>query len=202
MSNRIARGFTTLLISAVTLIMAPIAAADWKLDPEASYLGFGSVKNDLIAENHHFKRLQGTVSSAGLATITVDLTSVETMIPIRNERMQQMLFKTDQFGIAVVTSQLDIASMSSLATGAQVQQAIDVAIKLHGIELSRSIPVKVVRSSENSYDVTSLGPIFIHASQFALSDGVESLRKIAGLQSIELMIPLTVDLRFTAVTVE
>lgn len=202
MNNRIAQSITTLLISAMTLIMAPIASADWQLDPDASFLGFGSVKNDLIAENHHFKRLQGAVTSKGLATVIVDLTSVETMIPIRNERMQQMLFKTDQFGIAVVTSQLDIASISSLATGAQVQQTIDLAINLHGVNLSRSITVKVVRSSENSYDVTSLGPIFIHASQFALSDGVESLRKIAGLQSIELMVPVTVDLRFTAMTVE
>jgi len=202
MNNRIAQRFTKLLISAVTLIMVPIASADWQLDPDASFLGFGSVKNDLIAENHHFKRLQGAVTSKGLATIIVDLTSVETMIPIRNERMRQMLFKTDQFGIAVVTSQLDIASISSLTTGAQVQQTIDLAINLHGVNLSRSIPVKVVRSSENSYDVTSLGPIFIHASQFALSDGVESLRKIAGLQSIELMVPVTVDLRFTEMTVE
>ena len=56
--------------------------------------------------------------------------------------------------------------------------------------------VKVLRSGSNSFDVSSLNPIVIHASQFSLAEGVESLRKVAGLQSIDLMVPVSFDLRF------
>jgi hypothetical protein len=62
--------------------------------------------------------------------------------------------------------------------------------------------VKVTRNSDNSYEVTSLGPIVIHASQFALSNGLESLRKVAGLQSIDLMVPVTFALRLVKVEPE
>ena len=64
--------------------------------------------------------------------------------------------------------------------------------------MKKSVPVKVTKLANDAYDVTSLGPIIIHASQFALSGNVESLRKIAGLQSIELMVPVTFDLRLVA----
>ena len=70
--------------------------ADWQVVPEGSHIGFASVKNDLIAENHSFTQVSGGVSSDGTATIIVALGSVETLIPIRNERMQQMLFNVSE----------------------------------------------------------------------------------------------------------
>lgn len=183
----------------LALLVSGPTAADWTLDPAASYLGFGSVKNDLIAENHSFGTLTGAVTSQGNAVVTIDLTSVETNIPIRNERIMQMLFHTDKFPLATVATSLNPQQFVALAVGGHVFQDLDVTINLHGNTLEKTIPVKVVRSGEGSYDVSSTGPIFIHASQFALSDGVEALRKIAGLVSIDLMVPVTVDLRFNSI---
>ena len=80
------------LIGLILLTNGMLAVGEWKVDPTGSHLGFGSVKNDLIAENHSFKEISGTVSDEGLAQIEVTLASVETLIPIRNERMQKMLF--------------------------------------------------------------------------------------------------------------
>ena len=68
--------------------LAPFGAAagDWTLDGEASKLAFGSVKKDAVGESHHFSGLSGGVAD-GIATISVDLASLETWIDIRNERM-------------------------------------------------------------------------------------------------------------------
>jgi len=179
-------------------LYASSSFADWQVDPEGSHIGFASVKNDLIAENHSFTDLSGSVSSTGEARISVNLASVETLIPLRNERMQTMLFETLQFPSAVVTSQIPVSEFTSLAVGDNKILSIDMVIALHATQLEKSVPVKVTRSSIRSYEVTSLGPVIIHASQFALAGGVEALRKIAGLQSIELMVPVTFDLRFVA----
>ena len=184
-----------MLFGLMLLLNNPIAISDWILDPHGSHIGFASVKNDLIAENHTFTQMAGTVSAEGIAQIDVTLASVETLIPLRNERMEQILFSIAKYPIAVVKSQVPLDQISKIGDGDNMSLNIDIVIALHGKELKKSVPVKVTSLGDGSYDVTSLGPIIIHASQFALSDNVEALRKIAGLQSIDLMIPVTFDLR-------
>jgi hypothetical protein len=184
-----------LLLLVICLAASVHALAGWVIDPEGSHVGFASVKNDLIAENHSFTNIAGTVKESGNAKIVIGLASVETLIPIRNERMRAILFDIAQYPEATVTANLNLDSFISLGLGESETETILLGVNLHGTDLSKNVLVKVTRSSDASYEVTSLGPILVHASQFALSDGLESLRQIAGLQSIDLMVPITFDLR-------
>ena len=184
------------------LLLAMPGVADWRVDPEGSHVGFASVKNDLIPENHTFTEISGGVSASGQAGIIIALASVETKIPIRNERMQALLFQVTEFPTATVTSTLPVREFTSLATGASRTQAVTLTIKLHGARITREAMVRVTRSAEDAFEVSSLGPILVHASEFALADGVEALRKVAGLQSIDLMVPVTFNLRLVAVAQE
>lgn len=172
----------------------PRVYADWLVDESTSHIGFASIKNEIIAENHSFTRVSGAVTDAGAATIVITLASVETLIPIRNERMQSMLFETMQFPVATVTSQLQMSDFLSMSAGGSKEVQVDMKINMHGIDLEKTVPAKVTRSGADSFEVTSLGPILVHASQFALAEGVEALREIAGLQSIDLMVPVTFNL--------
>ena len=183
-------------LALVAPMLCTQAWANWQLDNEQSYLGFATVKNDLIAENHSFTGLSGSISETGGVSVTVDLKSVETLIPIRNERMQEMLFQVEQFPAMTVSAQVDLDTYTGLGVGEQAGERLMLEISLHGKSLKKTVPVKVVRSSETAFDVTSLGPVVIHASQFALSEGVEKLRQVAGLQSIDLMVPVSFSLRF------
>jgi len=184
------------LLLVICLMTSVHVLAGWVVDPKGSYVGFASVKNDLIAENHSFTQITGTIEDSGDANIVIALASVETGIPIRNERMQAILFEVEQYPNVTVTANLDLGEFTSLELGSSKTDTILLGVNLHGTNLSKKVLVKVTRSSVNSYEVTSLGPMVIHASQFALSDGLESLRKIAGLQSIDLMVPVTFDLRW------
>ena len=188
-----------LLLLVICLTASTNALAGWVIDPAGSYVGFASVKNGLIAENHSFKQITGTIGDSGDVDIAVALSSVETLIPIRNKRLQEMLFKVAQYPFLTVTANLNLEEFTSLELGKSKTDTILLGVNLHGTNLSKNVLVKVTRSSNDSYEVTSLGPIVIHASQFALSDGVESLRKVAGLQSIDLMVPVTFDLRWVKV---
>jgi hypothetical protein len=191
-----------LLLLMVCLTTSVHVLAGWVVDPEGSYVGFASVKNDLIAENHSFTQIAGTIEDSGDLKIIIALASVETLIPIRNERMQVILFEVAQYPDATVTGKLNLEEFTSLGLGESKTDSIPIGVNLHGTDLSKNVLVKVTRSSENAYEVTSLGPIVIHASQFALSDGLESLRKVAGLQSIDLMVPVTFDLRLVKIEPE
>ena len=188
-----------LLLLVICLTTSINVLAGWVIDPVGSYVGFASVKNDLIAENHSFTQITGTIEDSGDANIAIALASVETLIPIRNERMQAILFEVAQYPDVTVTANLDVDVFARLGLGESKTDTILLGVNLHGTDLSKNVLVKVTRSSDNSYEVTSLGPIVIHASQFALSDGVESLRKVAGLQSIDLMVPVTFDLSWVKI---
>ena len=185
-----------LLLLVICLMTSAHVLGAWVIDREESYVGFASVKNDLIAENHSFTDVTGIIEESGNAKIAIALASVETLIPIRNERMRAILFEVAQYPHLTVTSNLNLDDFISLGLGESEIDTIDLGINLHGTDLSKNVLVKVTRSSDTSYEVTSLGPIVIHASQFALSDGLEALRKVAGLQSIDLMVPVTFDLKF------
>jgi len=184
-----------LLLLVICLMTSAHVLAGWVIDPDGSYVGFASVKNDLIAENHSFTNVTGTIEDSGNAKIVIALASVETLIPVRNERMQAILFEVAQYPEVTVTANLNLDGFTSLGLGESETDTILLDVNLHGTNLSKNVLVKVIRSSDTSYEITSLGPIVIHASQFALSDGLESLRKVAGLQSIDLMVPVTFDLR-------
>ena len=179
----------------LVLLFPSSLQADWDVDPEGSYVGFATVKNDIIAENHSFGEISGEVSSAGVASIRITLASVETLIPIRNERLQANLFNTKEYPIAEASSTLQLDDLTALDVGESKSIDLDLLINLHGTDLKKAALVKVTRSSAHTFEVSSLGPMVFHASQFSLSEGVEALRKIAGLQSIDLMVPVTFDLR-------
>lgn len=181
------------------LLWGGAAQADWVLDPAASRIGFASVKNGVVAENHHFTDISGSLTDAGDLRIVIMLASVETLIPIRNERMQTLLFKTADFPQAVIAGKgYEVQEFLQLAPGASRTAQMKVAIALHGESVEAWVAVKVVRSAMDQFEVASLGPVMLNAAAFNLEAGVEALRAVVGLDSISLMVPVTFALTFKA----
>ena len=90
--------------------------------------------------------------------------------------------------------------INSISSGETQGLRIPLSIGLKSIKISKSVMVNVVRSGENIYDVASADPIMIRASDFSLLDGVKTLKEMAGLQSIEPVVPVTFNLRFVGRT--
>ena len=170
-------------------------SGNWEIDANKSYVGFSSVKNKVITENHTFKKLSGTVSSSGKARIIISLASVDTLIPIRNERMRAILFEVEKYPEAKITAELKPEEFAKLSAGENTKTEIPMSINLHGVDLSKKVLVKVTRGSGDDYQVRSLEPVIVHAAHFNLSEGLEALRQIAGLKSIDLSVPVTFDLK-------
>ena len=175
------------------------ALADWELDSAASSVSFVSVKNASVVESHYFKSVSGTASNSGLTTridIRIDLTSVETLIPIRNERMVKMLFETVEFPRAVISTEISTDSVASMPAGASHTMTIDAELDLHGTTVELVIPVTIVKVTGDSFFVSSQKPVVINASQFKLVAGIEALREVAGLSSITTAVPVSFGLLF------
>lgn len=180
-----------------SLLALPASAfADWQLAGDDSSVNFVSVKKANIAEMHHFKSLSGNISDAGKAQLVIDLASVETNIPIRNERMQQMLFETAKFAKATISADVDAAKLKALKPGQTASISADITVDVHGQQQSEKATLQVTGLEGGKLLVTTGAPIVINAGNYKLLEGIEKLRQVAGLDSISPIVPVTAKLVF------
>lgn len=171
------------------------AMAQWELDSAHSSLYFISIKNDAVAETHHFEGLVGYIGEDGKISLNIDLSSVETLIPIRNERMRELLFETADFPTATVSAEVDPAILDEVAKGATISTEVPVTLSLHGLEQTLGVPLTVF-SDGGSMRALTPHPVVIKAEDFGLAGGVEALREVAGLQAISTAVPVSFNLSF------
>ena len=176
----------------ITLVMTGSAHAGWDVTA-SSRVGFVSIKNNRIGENNVFEQVTGSISDAGHVAVSIDLTSVETGVGIRNERLQRMLFEVAKFPTARVQATLSASQLDALKTGSSVSETVKVTVSLHGVSVDKLAALSV-SVSEDGLRVTSTQPIVVTAQDFGLESGVAALQAIAGLKAISRSIPITVDL--------
>ncbi|WP_016957507.1 YceI family protein [Catenovulum agarivorans] len=178
------------------LAFANSAFAGWKLDEQASKLNFLSTKKAQIVEQHSFKNISGTVADSGQVVLTIELASVETNIPIRNERMQKFLFETDKFAHATINAKVDSSVLTALAVGELKTLELAAELDLHGNKQNLTVPVVVIKGNKGQLFVNSVGSVVINAADFALIEGVNKLQELAGLPSITYSVPVSFNLTF------
>lgn len=180
----------------------PAVFADWNLKSDESSLHFISIKQNTIAETNRFQQLEGSVSEAGDFQFSINLSGVETNIPIRNERMNEFLFESAKFPLATGKGKIDMARVSELAVGELMNIRLPVTIELHGVSVKKDVMLQVARlSSQKLWAVTEV-PFIINAAEFGLTEGIEKLRELAGLPSITQAVPVSVSLVFVKASKE
>ena len=179
------------------MMAASVAMADWTLSPE-SRLTFQSTKNTHKTETHYFSSIEGTVKNNGSTTLTIDLASVQTAIPIRDERMNKHLFNTSKFTSAVLQSSVPKSVMKKLTTGQTQSFDLSGSIMLHGKRVAIKTPVIAVPAKDGSIVVSSLTPLMLDARKFELADSIDKLKEIAKLENIGYNVPVNFTLIFKA----
>lgn len=169
------------------------AWADWQVDA-GSQVQFISIKNNAIGEVNHFETVSGTVTDAGAVSVRVALASVETNVGIRNERMQKMLFEVGLYPEAIITAQMDPEALGEAVSGGGGVVPVSLQIALHGQVVNKDASLRVAPTAQG-LSATTVQPILLSASEFALEAGVAALQQIAGLNAISHVIPVTVDLK-------
>lgn len=173
------------------LLSTNLSLAGLTLDADTSRLNFTSIKNNSVAELHRFTRLSGEVSNEGKLVVQVSLDSVDTRIEIRDRRMRESFFETAKFPLAVFKADVEIASLANMAEGEIQQREIQGTLELHGQSAPLTLLVRVVKATNGALVVSTLEPAFINVGDYGLVEGVNKLRKLAGLQSIVHAVPVS-----------
>ncbi|MBK1694613.1 polyisoprenoid-binding protein [Chromatium weissei] len=171
-------------------LLAPVAHAEWTLDPARSQLTFVSIKANNVSEINTFGKIEGHVNDAGQVTLRLALDSVETLIPVRNERMRQFLFETTNYQEAVLRAQVDAQQLAQLAVGSIASVNAEGTLLLHGLTQPLTLTMQVARVNAQTLMVANLKPLIVDASKFGMNEGIEKLRELAGLSAISSAVPV------------
>lgn len=171
--------------------------ADWQLTPVDSAINFISVKKEHLVENHSFNHFSATITDKGQVTLSIDLTSVDTKIGIRDQRMKDYLFNTKVFPKATFKTQLNTKSLASLVNGASENMDVTGEVDLHGHKQTVTLKVLVTKLSAEKLLVVNKEPLIINAEDFELIAGINKLQSLANLPSITHRVPVNFILTFT-----
>jgi len=183
----------TLALSALSFS----ALANWTVDSQQSSLSFVTVKNELIAETHQFKQLSGSLSDSGELTLQIPVSSLETNIPLRNERILQYLLMANEFATIQAKAKVDMNSVAALKAGQSLvmAQAIDLTLLNQSQTLTTS--VRLTMLADGKMVATTTAPVVLDLTKFKLDGGVEKLRELAGLKVISPLVPVGFSVTFS-----
>ncbi|MCK5353722.1 MAG: YceI family protein, partial [Methyloprofundus sp.] len=135
--------------------------------------------------------------SGSQVVLTVDLSSVDTGIEIRDERLKTLFFDIVKFPTATVSIDLKKSDLNPIKQGQRKTLQLDAEITIQGVTQTVPVEVQVITLAKNQRLVFSSQPIIIDLKNFNLLQGVNKLREIAKLKSINAAVPVTFSLLFS-----
>ena len=163
------------------------AFANWQLQTENSAITFVSTKQLHIREVHQLQTFEVAITSDQNVSIKMDLSSIESGIPIRNQRMREMLFDVSNFRYATLAFQLP-ETLTSISKATRF--TLDGQLTLKDKQTTIQLDMLLAPGSEQ-ITATLLKPVLLSAQQVGLDKGVDALREIAGLTSIGYSVPVS-----------
>ncbi len=184
-----------ILIITSTLAAGPSLAA-WTLDNDTSQVSFVSVKAGDAGEVHRFKQLSGSLSDDGDASVIIQLASVDTLIPLRDDRMREMLFQTALFPTASLRASIDMDVLNEIKPGDGIDMTVNIKLDLRDQQVDLPADMIVAKLGDHKLMVSSRKPVIVNAASVDLVEGIEALRQIANLPSISKAVPVSFVLTF------
>lgn len=171
-------------------------SAAWQVDSTQSSLDFVSVKNDIIAETHQFTQLSGQWQADGSVSITIPVSSLQTHIPIRDERIWEFVLNAQQYPAITATAKVTPETVSKLAVGQSATLETSIGLTVLTETLPLNAKVKVTKLTNSAILVSTVAPVMLNTDNLKLTSGIKKLQEIAGLNSISPVVPVTFSVTF------
>ncbi len=186
-----------LIIYSLILFCLPADAADWQLNRERSAISYlsskqATVETPMMFESNLFREFSGTIDGAQVELV-VELDSLDTKVPIRDERVAEHVFLTKQYPQATVSATIDGIEQISYERK-QIAATLTMRGQSHGVQAE----VIIERSDPRTLRIQTTTPVLVNANAYGMLDGFATLKQLVGLMQIPMTIPVSLHLVFEA----
>lgn len=147
---------------------------------------------------------QGSLDLSGKSSpalsLTIDLESFDSGLPLRNERVRQIFFNSDkkEFSTAVLTVDsfpADVVKKLRDEKGL-TEVIVDGNLDFHGKKQKLSVKLGVSVTPAGRLAVKSVTPVEVKISDWPLADNLKSLMQVCGHQKIDNVVTVDVNVEF------
>lgn len=171
----ISKIITLFLVLLIANFSTALAETKYTIDSHNSSVNFSTIKKQYVVEPAVFKRIEGTVSDTGEVEISIDLSSIDTKISAKNDRITKLFFKVMQFPKAVIRAKVDMKKIKSITYYRKME--IPATLEFYGTTKDIKLNVLITKAYRSRLLITSLQPIIIDADDYAIP--AENLVKLA-----------------------
>ncbi len=184
-----------LIIYSLILFCLPVDAADWQLNRERSSISYLSSKQataetPLMFESNLFREFSGTIDGTQVELV-VELDSLDTKVPIRDERVAEHVFLSKQYPQAIVSATVDDIEQLSYE-----RKQISATLTMRGQSRDLQAEVIIERSDPKTLRIQTTTPVLVNANAYGMLDGFAILKQLVGLMQIPTTIPVSLHLVF------
>lgn len=174
-----------------------LTEAPWRIVTSKSHISFTGTKNGDVPETHFFKSFSGVATQHDSASIEIDLSSVDSGIEVRDERLKKEFFDVPQFAVATLEATIRSKDWSNLTLGVRRDVIVPAKFNLHGVDKELELSLTVTRFSPDHVLVETGKPVLININDYGLTKELAALRKLAGLSDISPIVPVSASLVFS-----
>lgn len=184
------------LFSLPILLLSPAHSAHhhYLLDSNVSSVNFATIKKQYIVEPAKFTEIDGRIDASGEFTLEIELASVDTIVPIRNQRLSELFFDTGKYPKATLKGKVDLAEVSSLTE--PTIKDIDATLNFYGMDKKVTLSLLVVNTPQYIV-VSSVKPVIVSAVSFGVPEAnLKALSETVGAIAISPTVSVNASLVF------
>lgn len=181
------------------IVWIPMAVqATWLVNPKNSIIQFDSTKilktGKKVKESNTLSSVKGSIDPQGRFDIDIDLDSLETHIPIRNDRVKKYLFHTERQRYAKIRGELSPSNLQLLKSfDGEATTTQKFTLNLNGVQLPVTGEFIFNHKGKNT-SIKSSKPIVLSIQDLHAESGLYKLIRLAGLDTISFEVPVKVNL--------
>ncbi|CAC9547694.1 hypothetical protein [uncultured Gammaproteobacteria bacterium] len=164
--NLIKTTLVAFLLLSLTTLNSAFAAPKYIVDSNNSVVNFSTIKKQYVVEPAVFEGVTGSISVLGKVEINIDLSSVNTNISIRDQRMKDLFFKVAKFPQATIKATIDMKKLKSIRYYKRME--IPAILEFYGVSKKIKLDVLIAKVYKKKLLVTSMKPIIINANDYGV----------------------------------
>ena len=183
------------------LVFSQGVIADWVLDDKQSSLNWLSSKlvqksHKAVYEHNRFRNFTARVTAAGAIQLDVDLNSVDTGVPVRDERIRKHVFLTDKYPRASLRGKISLVGITDLAVGETLVESPKITLEMRGVSREITPKISITKLANQGFAIQTIEPVLVDGTAFGMSEGFETLRELVNLFNIPTVIPVSFRMVF------